>query len=283
MGNRLRNLFTSPGDTSVTGIFISYRRRGSQGFAGRLADDLIDRFGEERVFRDVEIKPGDDFAETIESAIASCSALLVVLGPQWLDHRNEKGAPRLHEPGDWVRLEIEAALARNTWIVPILVGGAQMPPASALPDSIQRLSRIQAFELTDRRWDRDVEHLAAMMASHIPELDHSGKTEGKNRKIDRDQPVDSPARALRDAGARGNRTSATGISAFTAAVEEDMVFCRFTSGKAGQAGGQHRSSAGRGLFSHPKLRQPRHQTNGQRCHLSDNCPPMKVQLPSALK
>lgn len=202
MGNRLRNLFTSPGDTSVTGIFISYRRRGSQGFAGRLADDLIDRFGEERVFRDVEIRPGDDFAETIESAIASCSALLVVLGPQWLDHRNEKGAPRLHEPGDWVRLEIEAALARNTWIVPILVGGAQMPPASALPDSIQRLSRIQAFELTDRRWDWEVEQLAAMMASHIPELDHSGKTEGKNRKMDRDQPADSPARALRDVGMR---------------------------------------------------------------------------------
>jgi len=186
----------------VAGLFISYRRRGSQGFAGRLADDLIDRFGEEQVFRDVEIRPGDDFAEVIESAIASSSALLVVLGPQWLDHRNEKGEPRLHEPGDWVRLEIEAALARNTWIVPILVGGAQMPPSSALPDSIQRLSRIQAFELTDRRWDRDVEQLAAMIASRIPALDHAGKTERKNRKIDRDQPADSPARALRDVGMR---------------------------------------------------------------------------------
>ena len=186
----------------MTGLFISYRRRGSQGFAGRLADDLIDRFGEEQVFRDVEIRPGDDFTVVIESAIASCSALLVVLGPQWLDHRNEKGEPRLHEPGDWVRLEIEAALARNTWIIPILVGGARMPPASALPDSIQRLSRIQAFELTDRRWDRDVEQLATMVASRIPALDHAGKTERKNRQIDRDRPVDSPARALRDVGMR---------------------------------------------------------------------------------
>jgi hypothetical protein len=207
MGNRLRNLFTYPGDTILTGLFISYRRRGSQGFAGRLADDPIDRFGEEQVFRDVEIRPGDDFAEVIESAIASCSALLVVLGPQWLDHRNEKGEPRLHEPGDWVRLEIEAALAKNTWVVPILVGGARMPPASALPDSNQRLSRIQAFELTDRRWDRDVEQLAAMIASRIPALDHSGKTERKNRKIDRDQPADSPARALRDVGMGCSRRS----------------------------------------------------------------------------
>ena len=82
---------------------------------------LIDRFGEEQVFRDVEIRPGEDFAEAIETAIASCSALLVVLGPHWLEHRNEKGEPRLHEPGDWVRLEIEAALTRNKWVVPILV------------------------------------------------------------------------------------------------------------------------------------------------------------------
>ena len=106
----------------MTGIFISYRRRGSQGFAGRLADDLIDRFGEGQVFRDVEIRPGEYFAEAIETAIASCSALLVMLGPHWLEHRNEKGEPRLHEPGDWVRLEIEAALTRNTWVVTILVG-----------------------------------------------------------------------------------------------------------------------------------------------------------------
>ena len=56
--------------------------------------------------------------------------------------------------------------------------------------------------MTDRRWDRDVEQLAAMIASRIPGLDHAGKTERKNRKIDRDQPADSPARALRDVGMR---------------------------------------------------------------------------------
>ena len=200
--NHLVQLFIKQGETIVTGIFISYRRRGSQGFAGRLADDLTDRFGEERVFRDVEIRPGDDFAVVIESAIASCSALLVVIGPMWLEHRNDKGDPRLDEPGDWVRLEIEAALARSTWVVPVLVGGAPMPPASALPDSIKRLSRIQAFELTDRRWDRDVGQLAAMMGSHIPGLDHPRKTEGTEGRGNRGQPADSPVRATRDIARR---------------------------------------------------------------------------------
>lgn len=114
----------------------------------------------------VEIRPGDDFAETIESAIASCSALLVVIGPQWLEHRNEKGESRLHEPGDWVRLEIEAALTRNTWVVPILVGGARMPPASALPDSIRRLSSIQAFELTINIFERLNPFISVLLSRH---------------------------------------------------------------------------------------------------------------------
>lgn len=186
----------------MSGIFISYRRRGSQGFAGRLADDLIDRFGESSVFRDVEIQPGNDFTQVIESAVASSSALLVVIGPRWLAHRNAEGTPRLHEPGDWVRLEIEAALAKDTWVIPVLVGGALMPAASALPDSIQRLSRIQAFEMSDRRWDRDVEQLAAMITRRIPGLDNAitpGKTDRKTKRV---RTVDSPARAIRDVGGR---------------------------------------------------------------------------------
>jgi hypothetical protein len=94
------------------------------------------------VFRDVEIRPGDDFSEAIESAIASCSALLVVVGPNWLEQRNEKGEPRLHVPGDWVRLEIEAALTRDNWVVPIWVGDARMPPASALPDRVSGVCHV---------------------------------------------------------------------------------------------------------------------------------------------
>lgn len=186
----------------MTAIFISYRRRGSQGFAGRLADDLIERFGEARVFRDVEIHPGNNFADVIEAAIASCSVLLVLIGPQWLEHYNANGESRLHEAGDWVRLEIEAALAKNTWIVPVLVGGARMPAATALPASIQHLSRIQAFEMSDRRWDRDVEQLAAMIVNHIPGLDDSKKIGAAGQKTDRAQPHDSPARAIRDLGIR---------------------------------------------------------------------------------
>jgi len=47
----------------MTGIFVSYRRDDSQGFAGRLTDDLSDMLGSDSVFRDIEIHFGSDFTE----------------------------------------------------------------------------------------------------------------------------------------------------------------------------------------------------------------------------
>ena len=43
----------------MSGIFISYRREDSQELAGRLFDRLAQRFGKDRVFRDIDaIDPG---------------------------------------------------------------------------------------------------------------------------------------------------------------------------------------------------------------------------------
>ena len=67
------------------GVFVSYRRQESSHFAGRLHDRLADRFGEDRVFIDVDaIEPGMDWAEAIDRAVAECSVLLAVIGPGWL-------------------------------------------------------------------------------------------------------------------------------------------------------------------------------------------------------
>lgn len=56
-------------------IFVSYRRSDSSGYAGRLFDDLVRRFGRDAVFMDVDaIGVGADFVTTIEDAIASSSA-----------------------------------------------------------------------------------------------------------------------------------------------------------------------------------------------------------------
>ena len=51
----------------LEGIFISYRRDDSAGYAGRLYDRLVAHFGADIVFMDVEgIEPGTDFVKAIE-------------------------------------------------------------------------------------------------------------------------------------------------------------------------------------------------------------------------
>jgi TIR domain len=141
-------------------IFISYRRDDSRGYAGRLQGDLSRRYTEEHVFRDVEIPPGADFGEYITSLVDKCNVVLAIIGPRWLDARDREGERRIDDPQDWVRLEIERALARDgVEVIPVLVDGARLPPREELPPSLLGLRRRNAFELSDSRWDYDLEQL----------------------------------------------------------------------------------------------------------------------------
>lgn len=148
-------------------IFISYRRRGDgAGYGGRLADSLVEHFGREQCFRDVEdIESGVDFVETIRSSVAACEVLIAVIGPDWTTQADPNGRPRLEDPNDFVRLEVAAALDRDIRVVPVLVGGAQVPKEDELPAELKALSRRQAHELTDSRWEYDVQRLLKSIES----------------------------------------------------------------------------------------------------------------------
>jgi hypothetical protein len=148
----------------VTAIFLSYRRSNTSGYAGRLADSLEKHFGAGSVFQDVEaIAPGSNFAQTIDAAIARCQVLVVLIGDTWLTERGADGQPRLSDPSDFVRLEVAAGLRAGIRVIPVLVRGARMPAESALPDDLKPLVRLQGLELSDTRWDYDVERLARVM------------------------------------------------------------------------------------------------------------------------
>ncbi len=138
----------------MDGIFISYRRDDSAGYAGRLYDRLAGHFGAGRVFMDVEgIEPGTDFVTAIESAVASCRVLIVLIGDEWLSATDANGRRRLDDPHDFIRLETSAALARDIRVVPVLLDRAPMPPFEALPEDLQPLVRRQAVELSHKQWD----------------------------------------------------------------------------------------------------------------------------------
>ncbi len=138
-------------------IVISYRRADSAGFTRALRERLVDRFGEARIFLDVEtIEAGADFRERLRLAVSQCEALLVVIGPHWL---GDTGHARLDDPADAVRLEITTALAQAVRIIPVLVEGATMPAASALPVELRALADRNAVTITNERFESDVDHL----------------------------------------------------------------------------------------------------------------------------
>lgn len=147
-------------------IFISYRREDSEGHAGRLYEDLVDRFGKQAVFFDVSaIEPGQDFRKAIDTHVARCSVLLAVIGPRWLDA--SAGTRRIDDPADFVRLEIAAALKRNIPVVPVLVQGAKMPAPAQLPPDLADLAFRNAVELSHARWPSDVQVLAQSLAAQL--------------------------------------------------------------------------------------------------------------------
>jgi TIR domain-containing protein len=119
-------------------VFISYRREETAGEARALYNALTTRLGENAVFMDVDnIAPGRDFREALQERLASYDLLLALIGRDWANATNASGERRLEDPGDFVRLEIEAALKRKISVIPVLVQGAQMPAAPQLPDSIR--------------------------------------------------------------------------------------------------------------------------------------------------
>src|SRR5262249_52222108 len=85
--------------------------------------------------------------------------VIAIIGPNWLDARNEKGDRRLDAPDDFVAIEIEAALARDIRVIPVLVDGVQMPKVSDLPKSLKPLVRRQAIDLRHTHFGRDAEAL----------------------------------------------------------------------------------------------------------------------------
>lgn len=140
-------------------IFISYRREDSKHVTGRLYDQLEPHFGPANVFFDVDtIPPGVDFRVHLDHAVGQCNILLAIIGEQWLDARyqqgSRKGQRRLDDPGDFVRIEIQSALARGIPVIPVLIDGTRMP-VEQLPKELCDLAYRNAAEVRSGRDFRD--------------------------------------------------------------------------------------------------------------------------------
>ena len=149
-----------------TKVFVSYRRDDSPYVAGRVFESLVERFGPGAVLRDVDSFPlGVDFRKSIDHAVADATVVLVVVGRSWLGAQSATDR-RIDSQADFVRIEIAAALARGIPVVPLLVDGATMPDASALPDDIRDFAFRNAVPIRpDPDFGHDLDRLVRGIVS----------------------------------------------------------------------------------------------------------------------
>ena len=83
----------------------------------------------------------------MRKTVAQCHVLLALIGPEWLEVKNDEGLLRLEDPNDFVRQEIAQALALNKKVVPVLFDDTPPPAAKALPEPLKALARCDALTL----------------------------------------------------------------------------------------------------------------------------------------
>lgn len=150
-------------------IFISYRRSDSIAEAGRIYDKLVEAFGAERIFKDVDNIPyGADFVAYLDQAVAQCDVLMPLIGKTWLNVTDAEGKRRLDDPHDFVRIEIAAALKRDILVLPVLLDGAVMPGPADLPEDLQTLARRNAARVRhDPDFHSDMRRIAEKLREYF--------------------------------------------------------------------------------------------------------------------
>lgn len=165
-------------------IFINYRRDDSQYQADRLCALLEKSLQSPKhnIFIDVDNIPGGvDFVEHLDAAVSQADVLLVLIGKHWLTTIDpSSGLRRLNDPNDFVRIEIERALAREIPVVPILLDGASMPTSEELPDSLKPLIRRNGFTVSRLSFESDVRRLVNGLPVELSSLENRTRHGGRN-------------------------------------------------------------------------------------------------------
>ena len=154
-------------------IFINYRKEDSRWNTQALYNELLKYFPKESIFKDFNtIGLGEDYIESINKALEQCDVLLVIIGKNWVEIKNQKGITRLQDPKDLVRAEIATALKRNIKVIPVLFDNIEMFDEQDLPEDLRPITRRQYISVSDIKFDSDVQKLAEAIKGIL------GKSEG---------------------------------------------------------------------------------------------------------
>jgi len=89
-------------------------------------------------------------------------------GDEWAEARDAQGNRRLDDTEDFVRIEIESALARNIPVIPLLVRGAQLPAEEHLPPSLRQLVYQNGMPIRpDPDFHHDIDRLISALNQYL--------------------------------------------------------------------------------------------------------------------
>ena len=149
-------------------VFISYRRKDSAPFVGRIYERLARELGEKNIFYDIEdIPKGKNFKDILRQNVASCDVLLAMIGPQWSSITDANGNKRLFNEDDYVRYEVDTALRLpKVTVIPVLINDAEMPSKTDLPSVLYDLTALNAIKVrNDPDFRRDMDDLVKVIKS----------------------------------------------------------------------------------------------------------------------
>ena len=187
-------------------IIVSYRRDDTGSIAGRIFDQLVGHFGADQVFMDIDSIPfGLDFREHIQETLKHCDVLLAIVGRNWAAP-DQKGGLRINDENDWVRIEVEAALAKKIPVIPVLIDGADLPSPASLPEGLRNLVFRQAAPVDSGR------DFHPHMDRLIKAMDHllSGKPVAQQKPRPAERAPEKTIGAVKEKPAKARTASAPG-------------------------------------------------------------------------
>ena len=182
--DKLQNLDSS--------IYISYRREDSSEvlqIINPLRDQLKSLFSENLLFLDsMDLLPGVDLPDALGQALRNSKIILVFIGKNWLENKDQTGKRRIENPDDWIRKEIRFGIENGKEVIPILINNTKYKYSNKeiLPTDLHTLANVSALHIdTNKNLYEGIEVLVSIILEVLTK--HLKKTENIFLK-----PVDTP-------------------------------------------------------------------------------------------
>ena len=144
-------------DVRAPFIFVSYARSDFSS-AVLIRNTLGGLYGESSVYIDSShIRPATKWLTNLNETLGGVLLLIAIVGDGWTE--------KMQDSSDYVRQELECALANGAEILPVLVNQTRMPSPKKLPEALRDIATVQADYFRAETPYRDLESIAQSVAS----------------------------------------------------------------------------------------------------------------------